>query len=125
MEALNYDATSAISSFFSCLSKINVPNGTNEAKKAKPDFKIDHCNVKWTIARAYIYHRKRTPCAHPTTVTAFGKSARYLRGIAMKRRTRNEIPSRIATNLKCFNLFIAVRFSMGIGFILFLSTLLV
>ncbi len=33
------------------------------------------------------------PCAHPTYLTASGLSAKYLRGIAMNRRTSMEIPS--------------------------------
>jgi hypothetical protein len=39
----------------------------------------------------------KRPCKPPTMVTAMGIDAKYLRGIAIKRSTRKEIPSARAT----------------------------
>ena len=36
------------------------------------------------------------PCNQPTIFTASGRSAKYFKGMAIKRRMRNEIPSEIA-----------------------------
>lgn len=71
------------------------PKGTMAAAKILVDQLMGRCNTRAARASAMTYNMNSTPCAIPTMLTASGLSARYFRGMAMKKRTRLEMPSMI------------------------------
>ena len=45
-----------------------------------------------------MYKTKRSPCAHPTILTISSIFQMYFKGIAIPKRTRNEIASKVLIN---------------------------
>lgn len=74
-------------------STTNGPNGSSAATKMRAPRPMDHFAVHITRARAKQKSRKRRPCTKPAIFTAAGRPAKYLSGIAIATRTRNEIAS--------------------------------
>ena len=76
-----------LSSFLSCLSTTNGTKGSKEAIKKKATllklhlYFDQHCNSQAT------YAINKTPCAHPTYLTAIGWLKKYLSGIAINNNT--------------------------------------
>ena len=83
---------------FFCMffSSTNVPAGSSEAAKAFTNQTKSFCKMLFTAKARARKATNKTPCAHPTTVTIFGKPARYFSGMAISRRTRKEMPSAMA-----------------------------
>ena len=97
--------TIAACSSFHSLSITIVPNGSKEAMNALAShFKFFPYSARARNARI-INPTNKTPCNPPMMVTAIGMPTKYLRGIAISKRIRKEIPSANATLLNAVKIF--------------------
>ena len=87
------------------LSAQKVPKGKSDAiKRTMNLFRFHFLSLQKTMATT-TYRINNIPCAIPTTWFGSGISAQCFNGMVIPKRSRQEIPSKIAVALKSFSMF--------------------
>lgn len=83
-------------------SRINVPKGRNEDRKAIKVLATGHFLWKCTMVSKITNAVNNKPCAIPVILTGNGTFIQYFNGMAINKSTKKETPSSKAINLNVF-----------------------